>query len=168
MIISLVHEVFNNNIEKEKNDFFCVIPKHTSWVYWVRFHCGHLYAYLQALSSDVSLLLVSVSESSNSALQALFQGENRLELRLCKKPFFPKPFLLSCGWHGKKRKRQSSVTTLAPRTWQRPESESVRCSVNSASPWTEPIWLLCPWHFPGKNTGVGCHFLGQKIFLTQG
>ena len=22
--------------------------------------------------------------------------------------------------------------------------------------------------FPGKNTGVGCHFLLQEIFLTQG
>ena len=28
--------------------------------------------------------------------------------------------------------------------------------------------LLCPWHFPGKNTGVGCHFLLQGIFPTQG
>ena len=28
--------------------------------------------------------------------------------------------------------------------------------------------LLCPWNFPGKNTGVGCHFLLQGIFLTQG
>ena len=28
--------------------------------------------------------------------------------------------------------------------------------------------LLCPWDFPGKNTGVGCHFLLQEIFLTQG
>ena len=27
---------------------------------------------------------------------------------------------------------------------------------------------LCPWDFPGKNTGVGCHFLLQGIFLTQG
>ena len=25
----------------------------------------------------------------------------------------------------------------------------------------------CPWDFPGKNTGVGCHFLLQGIFLTQ-
>ena len=24
------------------------------------------------------------------------------------------------------------------------------------------------WDFPGKNTGVGCHFLLQRIFLTQG
>ena len=28
--------------------------------------------------------------------------------------------------------------------------------------------LLCPWDFPGKNTGVGCHALLQGIFLTQG
>ena len=32
----------------------------------------------------------------------------------------------------------------------------------------EPIRLLCPWSFPGKNTGVDCHFLLQGIFLTQG
>ena len=25
--------------------------------------------------------------------------------------------------------------------------------------------LLCSWDFPGKNTGVGCHFLPQEIFL---
>ena len=28
--------------------------------------------------------------------------------------------------------------------------------------------LLCPWDFPGKSPGVGCHFLLQRIFLTQG
>ena len=28
--------------------------------------------------------------------------------------------------------------------------------------------LLCPWDFPSKNTGVGCDFLLQGIFLTQG
>ena len=27
---------------------------------------------------------------------------------------------------------------------------------------------LCPWDFPGQNTGVGCHFLLQGIFLTPG
>ena len=27
------------------------------------------------------------------------------------------------------------------------------------TPWTVPARLLCPWDFPGKNTGVGCHFL---------
>ena len=28
--------------------------------------------------------------------------------------------------------------------------------------------LLCPWDFPGKNTGVSCHLLLQRIFQTQG
>ena len=28
--------------------------------------------------------------------------------------------------------------------------------------------LLCPWDFPGENTGVGRYFLLQGIFLTQG
>ena len=28
--------------------------------------------------------------------------------------------------------------------------------------------LLCPWDFQGKSTGVGCHFLLQGIFPTQG
>ena len=27
-----------------------------------------------------------------------------------------------------------------------------------------PTKFLCPWNFPGKNTGVGCHFLLQGIF----
>ena len=28
--------------------------------------------------------------------------------------------------------------------------------------------LLCPWDSPGNDTGVGCHFLLQGIFPTQG
>ena len=31
-----------------------------------------------------------------------------------------------------------------------------------------PARLLCPWDFPGKNTGLGCHFLLQGIFSTLG
>ena len=31
-----------------------------------------------------------------------------------------------------------------------------------------PNRLFRPWDFPGKNTGVGCHFLLQGVFLTQG
>ena len=31
-----------------------------------------------------------------------------------------------------------------------------------------PHGLLCPWDFPGKNTGMGCYFLLQGIFPTQG
>ena len=28
--------------------------------------------------------------------------------------------------------------------------------------------LLCPWDFPGKNTGLDCHYPLQGIFQTQG
>ena len=45
------------------------------------------------------------------------------------------------------------------------------CSVMSDSLWShglEPARFFCPWNFPGKKTGVGCHFLLQGIFPTQG
>ena len=32
----------------------------------------------------------------------------------------------------------------------------------------QPARLLCPWDFSNMNAGVGCHFLLQGIFLTQG
>ena len=32
----------------------------------------------------------------------------------------------------------------------------------------QPARLFCPWNSPGKNTGVGCHFLLQVLFSTQG
>ena len=32
----------------------------------------------------------------------------------------------------------------------------------------KPAKLHYPWKFLGKNTGVGCHYLLQGIFLTQG
>ena len=44
------------------------------------------------------------------------------------------------------------------------------CSVVSNSLWPhglEPTKFLCSWDFPGKITGVGSHFLLQRIFLTQ-
>ena len=31
-----------------------------------------------------------------------------------------------------------------------------------------PARLFCPWDSPGKNPEVGCHFLLQGIFPTQG
>ena len=38
-------------------------------------------------------------------------------------------------------------------------SDSMDCSLPGS---------FLPWDFPGKNTGVGCCFLLQGIFLTQG
>ena len=37
-----------------------------------------------------------------------------------------------------------------------------------ATPWTVAHQAPCPRNFSGKGTGVGCHFLLQGIFLTQG
>ena len=38
-----------------------------------------------------------------------------------------------------------------------------------ATPWIAACTkLLRPWDFQGKSTGVGCHFLFQGIFPTQG
>ena len=47
----------------------------------------------------------------------------------------------------------------------------LRCSVMSNSLHPHGLYLirlLCPWNFAGKDTGVGCHFLLQGIFPTQG
>ena len=32
----------------------------------------------------------------------------------------------------------------------------------------QPTRLLCPWDSPGKNTGVGYHFILQGIFPARG
>ena len=55
--------------------------------------------------------------------------------------------------------------------WMGKEVAGRSCSVmsNSLQPCgLEPTRLFCPWDFPSKNTGVGCHFLLQGILLTQG
>ena len=37
-----------------------------------------------------------------------------------------------------------------------------------ATPWTVALQAPLSMDFPGKNAGVGCHFLLQGIFPTQG
>ena len=47
----------------------------------------------------------------------------------------------------------------------------VSCSVVSDSLRPHRLYatgLLCPRDFPGKDTGMGCHFFLQGIFLSQG
>ena len=41
------------------------------------------------------------------------------------------------------------------------------CVLLFATPWTVACQAPLSWDSPGKNTGVGCHFLLQGIFLTQ-
>ena len=46
------------------------------------------------------------------------------------------------------------------------------CALNQdqlfVTPWTGACWAPLSMGFPGKTTGVGCHFLLQRIFPTQG
>ena len=48
------------------------------------------------------------------------------------------------------------------------QSCPILCDPTDCSPSTPQPWLLSLWDSPSKNTGVGCHFLLQRIFLTQG
>ena len=47
-------------------------------------------------------------------------------------------------------------------------AQNVQVMSDFANPWTVASSRLCPWGCPSKNTGVGCHFLFQGIFLTRG
>ena len=52
-----------------------------------------------------------------------------------------------------------------------PSITLLACSVvsNSLPPQgLQSTRLLYPWNFPGKNTGVSCHFLLQGVFPIQG
>ena len=42
------------------------------------------------------------------------------------------------------------------------------CLVAKSCPTLCHTSLFCLWDFPGKNTGMSCHFLLQGIFPTQG
>ena len=50
-------------------------------------------------------------------------------------------------------------------TWWNMTTAAAAASVVSDSSWPhglQPSRLLCPWDFPGKNTGAGCHCLLQE------
>ena len=52
-----------------------------------------------------------------------------------------------------------------------PTKKTCHRSVVSDSLWPHGLKLTrlpCSWDFPGKSTGVGCHFLLQRIFSTEG
>ena len=47
-------------------------------------------------------------------------------------------------------------------------AQSLSCVQLFATPWTVARQVSLSWDSPGKNTGVGYHFLLQGIFQTQG
>ena len=66
---------------------------------------------------------------------------------------------------GSQRVGHSCSTELTEYIWK------VKVLVTHLCPAFCNLWptrLLCPWNYPGKNPGVGNHYLLQGIFLTQG
>ena len=82
------------------------------------------------------------------------------------------PFQCSCLENPRDRRAWwAAVYGVAQSQTRLKRLSSVSHSVVSDSLWPHGLQsarLLCPWNSPGKNTGVGCHSLLQRIFLTQG
>ena len=75
-----------------------------------------------------------------------------------------------CSTWMKSQKRQNDLCSFPRQTIQ---YHNRKCSRSVVSDSLRPhgLWstaLLRPWDFSGKSTGVGCHFLLQRIFPTQG
>ena len=68
------------------------------------------------------------------------------------------------------RRSQGGVFSVQVRySLHKAKVKLLSCSRLFATPWTIAFYrLLRPWDFPSKSTRVGCHFLLQGIFPTQG
>ena len=68
------------------------------------------------------------------------------------------------------RKLKIEFHTSSNPTLEHIPGQSVSHSIVSNFLWLLDCspWLLCPWNSPCENTGVGCHFLLQGNFLSQG
>ena len=44
----------------------------------------------------------------------------------------------------------------------------ISCVLLFVTQWTVACWLLCPWNFPGRNTGVGCQkFVAYGLYYAE-
>ena len=75
--------------------------------------------------------------------------------------------LHTLAWRGREmaEAKGRSMSALAPLAAAFQQLSHVRLF---AAPWTVAHQVLCAWVFLVKNTGVGCYFLLQGIFSTQG
>ena len=102
----------------------------------------------------------SPGKNTGVGCHALFQG------------IFPNqglnPHLLHCRWILYCLSHQGSPRMFITFIFDKTKKETIinimlfSCKVMSDSfvtPWTVPARLLCPWDFPSKNNGMGCHFL---------
>ena len=72
------------------------------------------------------------------------------------------------------------VKEVVPHPWGVPGVSFLSCTLGVGNLMTllllsapcaqsrSPARLLSPWDSPGKNTGEGCHFLLQGIYLSRG
>ena len=112
-------------------------------IYFRHFFHGHLFSSVYVSHSDVKTKLISFSLTSHTS-------EIGRQSSLCKS--LPTGLIQS------------------DHTWFSHHWLMFSCSFVSDTllPFRLlPARLLHPWDFPGKNTGVGCHFLLQEIFPTQ-
>ena len=81
----------------------------------------------------------------------------------------------SLGWEDPLKKEMATFSSIL--AWEIPQTEEPGRLQFSSVQSLSCVWLfanagtlvyLCPWDYPGKNTRVGCHFLLQGIFPTQG
>ena len=104
----------------------------------------------------------------------LFEIHIQFELHLCFEKLFPEKKKFNIWWYPVCF-RVSIIKTIdtvdmdSPTWWilricMHAQSCSTLCDPHGLS----HTRLLCPWNFLGKNTGVGCHFLLQGIFPSQG
>ena len=64
--------------------------------------------------------------------------------------------------------REWAVKSQNLNKYERKKVKSLSLVQLFAIPWTTACEVPPSMGFPGKSTGVGCHFLLQGIFLTQG
>ena len=73
-----------------------------------------------------------------------------------------RPWVISKGWEGIHPLSDACVCRQPPRL----EDILLLLFSRSVVYDSATVKLFCPWDFPGKNTGVGCHFFLQGIFPT--
>ena len=92
-----------------------------------------------------------------------------------KEPYWLSPYFYSVFICDKQKiKRTVKLVLTVCRDWYLANLYSLKVKVAElyltlchTMDWMKAVRLLCPWNFPGKNTGVSCHFLLQGIFLTK-
>ena len=99
---------------------------------------------------------------TGSPLCAFALALPQLGMEICSPWSLPTPLLLI---QRSRRGRQQSAIKM-PNSSSRVNRSAVSDSLSPHG--MQTARLLCPWDFPGKHTGVGCHFLLQGAFPTQG